>query len=77
MSDPLWTKQRSPQQGTLDIQLSFPEPFVSAPVALESIVKRYDRVEQFDTLKLSEAIFHPACFSSFGDASFIQMLRFD
>jgi ribonucleoside-triphosphate reductase len=74
MSDPLWTKQRSPQQGTLDIQLSFPEPFVSAPVALESIVKRDDRVEQFDTLKIAEAIFHAASSIGGEDSSLAQSL---
>lgn len=46
--------------GLLDVQLSFPEPFVSVPRSLESIIKRDDRVEQFDTLKIADAIFQAA-----------------
>ncbi|MBN4046855.1 hypothetical protein JYT90_00900, partial [bacterium AH-315-P07] len=60
MTDSRFTKGLAAQQGLLDVQLSFPEPFVSDRVVLDSIVKRDDRVERFDAYKIAEAIFHAA-----------------
>ncbi|MFP6615807.1 MAG: anaerobic ribonucleoside-triphosphate reductase [Candidatus Hydrogenedentota bacterium] len=60
MTEPHWTEQQTHGQGMLDIQLSFPEPFVAVPRSLETIVKRDDRVEPFDASKIAEAIFHAA-----------------